>query len=76
MKTFALAIALLSALAVIIAEMLQTSSADGFSAAMGGSDRSRFKEGSREAWLDSIVKYGAIVWVLACLAVAILWYKY
>ncbi len=76
MKTFALVIALLSALAVIVAEMLQSSGDPGFSAAMGGSDRSRFKEGSREAWLDTIVKYGAIVWVLACLAVAILWYKY
>ena len=77
LRILALVVASLSGLAIIIAVMLQTSKADGFSAAMGGgADASRFKEGSREAWLEKIAKVGAVVWVLACLVVAILWYKY
>ncbi len=76
METFALILALLSGLAIIVAVMFQTSNADGFSAAMGGADTSRFKEGSKEAWLDKIAKVAAVIWVLACLIVAILWYKY
>ena len=77
LQTLALVIASVSGLAIIVAVMLQTSKADGFSAAIGGgTDTSRFKEGSREAWLDKIAKVGAVVWVLSCLALAILWYKY
>lgn len=76
METLALVLALLSALAIIAAVAFQTSKADGFSAALGGADSSRFKEGSKEAWLDKIAKVAAVIWVLACLVVAILWYKY
>lgn len=76
MQTVALIIASLSGLAIIIAVVMQTSKADGFSAAMGGGDGARFREGSKEAWLDKIAKVGAVIWVIACLIVAILWYKY
>ncbi len=77
LQNFVLTIALLSGLAIIIAVVMQTSKADGFSAALGGGESgSRFKEGSREAWLDNIAKVGAVIWVVACLAAAVLWYKY
>ena len=76
LRVVALVIALAAGIAIIVAVMFQASKADGFSAALGGADTSRSREGSREAWLEKIAKVGAVVWVLACLAVAILWYKY
>ena len=69
------AVALLSGLAIVVAVMLQKTKADGFSAAMGGSDSTRHTPGSKEEWLDKIAKFSAVVWVLACLATAILWYR-
>ena len=75
MLKVAIALALLSGAAIIIAVMLQKTKADGFSAAMGGgAGATRHTPGSKEEWLDKIAKYAAVVWVLACLVVAILWY--
>ncbi len=75
MLNVAVAVAVLSGLAIIVAVVLQKTKADGFSAAMGGgSDITRHTPGSKEAWLDMVAKYAAIVWVLACLVVAIIWY--
>lgn len=67
--------AVLSAIAIIVAVMLQKTKADGFSAAMGGSDTARHTPGSKEEWLDKIAKVAAVIWVISCLAVAILWYR-
>jgi protein translocase SecG subunit len=75
MLNVAAAVAILSGLAIVVAVCLQKTKADGFSAAMGGgSDTTRHTPGSKEAWLDMVAKYAAIVWVLACLIVAIMWY--
>ncbi len=71
----AVALALLSAVAIIVAVMLQKTKSDGFSAAMGGSDSARFTPGSKEERLDKLAKVAAVVWVVSCLAVAILWYR-
>ena len=75
MLNVAVAVAILSGLAIIVAVVLQKTKADGFSAAMGGgSDTTRHTPGSKEALLDMVAKYAAIVWVLACLVVAVIWY--
>ena len=72
----AMVIAVVSGLAIVVAVMLQKTKADGFSAAMGGgSDTTRFTPGSKEEWLDKIARVAAVIWVRACLGVAILWYK-
>ena len=64
-----------SGVAIIVAVALQKTKSDGFSAAMGGgSDMTRHTPGSREAWLDAVAKYAAVIWAVACLVVAILWY--
>ncbi len=75
MLRVAVAMAVMSALAIIVAVMLQKTKADGFSAAMGGSDSARHTPGSKEEWLDKIAKVAAVIWVISCLAVAILWYR-
>ncbi len=75
MLNVALAVAVLSGLAIVTVVLLQKSRADGFSAAMGGADQARYTPGSKEEWLDKIAKVAAVIWVLACLAVAILWYQ-
>ena len=76
MLNVAIAIAVVSGLAIIIAVVLQKTKADGFSAAMGGgAGITRHTPDSKEAWLDKIAKYSAIIWVLACLFVAIMWYR-
>ena len=75
MLRVAVAMAVLSAIAIIVAVMLQKTKADGFSAAMGGSDTARHTPGSKEEWLDKIAKVAAVIWVISCLAVAILWYR-
>ena len=76
MLNVAMVIAVLSGLAITVAVMLQKTKADGFSAAMGGgSDSTRFTPGSKEEWLDKIARVAAVIWVIACLGVAILWYR-
>jgi len=76
MLNVAAGVAVVSGLAIIVAVALQKTKADGFSAAMGGgADTTRHTPGSREAWLDALAKYAAIIWVLACLVVAIMWYR-
>jgi protein translocase SecG subunit len=67
-------ISLLSGVALILSVMFQTSKAEGFSAAMGSGSETRFKPGSREEWLYKITRVAAIVWILSCLLVAVLWY--
>ena len=65
-KIVLMAIATLSGIALIAAVAMQTSKADSFSAAMGGSaDSSKFRKGSREEMLDRLTKAAAIAWISA-----------
>lgn len=76
METVFFVIALISGIALILSVMLQTTKAESFSAAMGGSsgaDR-RFKPGSKEEWLYKITKFSAIVWLVASVIGAYLHY--
>ncbi|MBD3291760.1 MAG: preprotein translocase subunit SecG [Armatimonadia bacterium] len=61
-------------LALIVTVVLQTSKAESFSAAMGGTDASQFRKGTREELLARLTKYFAIAWVIAVTAIAIIWY--
>jgi protein translocase SecG subunit len=70
------AVALVSGLAVVAAVTMQSSDADGFSAALGGADSSRFKKGSKEELLDRVAKYGAGVWIVSCIITAAMWYHF
>lgn len=62
------------AIALIVTVCLQTSKAESFSAAMGGTDASQFRKGSREELLARLTKYFAIAWIIAVTAIAIVWY--
>ena len=76
MLNVAAVVAVLSGVAIVVAVALQKTKADGFSAAMGGgSGTTRHTPGSKEAWLDAVAKYAAVIWVLSCLVVAIMWYR-
>jgi protein translocase SecG subunit len=67
-------IAVLGALAIIACILMQTTTADaGFSAAMGGGGGdSASRKGGTDLLLERILKASAVVWVLACLALAVL----
>lgn len=66
----------LAAVALILSVMLQTSKAEGLSAAMGGgsAEASRFKPGSREEWLYKVTRVAAVVWIVTVLVVAVISY--
>ncbi len=68
------AIALISGIGIILAVMFQSKQADGFSAALGGADSSQFKAGSAEERLDKLAKVASVVWIIACIIGALLWY--
>jgi len=59
---------------LIVTVSLQTSKAESFSAAMGGSDASQFRKGTREELLARLAKYLAILWILSVFVSAVLWY--
>ncbi len=63
-----------AALGTIISVVLQTSKADSFSAAMGGTDASQFRKGTREELLARLTKYFAIAWIASVAISAIMWY--
>lgn len=76
LKIIFMAIAIVSGLALIISVMLQTNKAESFSAAMGGGgDQGRFRKGSREEMLDRITKFAAIIWIVSCALLAVVWYQ-
>ncbi len=68
------AIALISGVAIILAVMFQPKQSDGFSAALGGMDTSQFKQGSVEERLDKVAKVSSVIWIIASLVGAYLWY--
>lgn len=61
-------------LALIVTVVLQTSKAESFSAAMGGTDASQFRKGTREELLARLAKYFAIGWIVAMAIMAVIWY--
>jgi len=67
-------VSMLSGVGLVVTVSLQTSKAESFSAAMGGSDSSQFRKGSREELLARLTKYLGIIWILSCLVGAVLWY--
>jgi len=67
-------VSVVSGVGLILTVSLQTSKAESFSAAMGGTDSSQFRKGTREELLARLTKYLAIVWILSCAVVAVLWY--
>lgn len=76
LKYVFMGIAAISGVALIISVMLQTNKAESFSAAMGGGgDQGRFRKGSREELLDRVTKYSAIVWIVSCALLAVVWYQ-
>lgn len=75
MLTVAYVIAVVSGIALILAVLFQTTTAEGFSASLGGQETSRFQKGSRDEMLDKVAKIAAISWILVSLLVAILWFR-
>jgi len=61
-------------IALIVTVVLQTSKAESFSAAMGGTDASQFRKGTREELLARLTKYFAVGWIVAVTVIAIAWY--
>jgi protein translocase SecG subunit len=68
-------ISLLSAIALIVSVMFQTSKAESFSAAMGSGSETRFKPGSKEEWLYKITRVSAITWIVSLLIMSIFYYN-
>lgn len=64
----------LLAIGLIVSVVLQTSKAESFSAAMGGTDASQFRKGTREELLARLTKYLAIAWIIAMAVGAVIWY--
>jgi len=68
-------ISALLALGLIATVVLQTSKAESFSAAMGGTDATQFRKGTREELLARLTKYFAIGWIASVTIGTILWYS-
>ena len=64
----------LLAIGLIASVVLQTSKAESFSAAMGGTDASQFRKGTREELLARLTKYFASAWIISVTVGTILWY--
>lgn len=61
-------------IALIVTVCLQTSKAESFSAAMGGTDSSQMRKGSREELLARLTKYFAIAWIASAALMSVVWY--
>ena len=66
-------IAVISGIALIVAEALQSAKADGFSV-ITGMDSARFQPGTQEYLLERIARYSAVVWILSVIVYAYIWY--
>jgi len=75
MKEAVMILAALAGMALTAAVLAQTTKAEGFSASLGGSDTSRFQKGSRDEMLERVATVAAIVWLGACLAVSLIWFR-
>ena len=75
MLTASIIVACVSGVALIASVVAQTTTAEGFSASMGGQETSRFQKGSRDELLEKVCKASAIVWILSMLVVAMVWFR-
>ncbi len=75
MLTAGMIVAVLSGVSLIVSVLFQTTTAEGFSASMGGQETSRFQKGSRDEMLEKVCKIAAVVWILSMLFVAMVWFR-
>jgi len=75
MLTAGIVIAVLSGVGLIASVLLQTTTAESFSASLGGRETSRFQKGSRDEFLEKVCRASAVVWILSMLFVASIWYR-
>jgi len=75
MLTVGMIIAVLSGCALVASVLFQTTTAEGFSASLGGQETSRFQKGSRDEMLEKVCKIAAVVWILSMLFVASVWFR-
>jgi protein translocase SecG subunit len=75
MLTAGIILACISGITLILAVVFQTTTAESFSASLGGQETSRFQKGSRDEMLDKVAKVAAVSWILISLFVAILWFR-
>jgi len=61
--------------ALIVSVLFQTTTAESFSASLGGQETSRFQKGSRDEALEKLCKVAAVVWILAMVVVASVWFR-
>jgi protein translocase SecG subunit len=73
--TIGMIIAIVSGGSLIASVLFQTTTAEGFSASLGGRETSRFQKGSRDELLEKVCKVAAVVWILSMLFVASVWFK-
>ena len=66
-------IAALSGAVLIVSVLFQKSKSEGF-AALGGGEGTRYKKGSWDDLLERATKYAAIVWSIASVLLAIVYY--
>jgi len=71
----AMAIAGITGVGLILSVLFQTTTAEGFSASLGGQETSRFQKGSKDELLDKVCKICAIVWIISMLFVSIFWFQ-
>ena len=71
----AMAVAALTGIGLILSVLFQTTTAEGFSASLGGQETSRFQKGSKDEMLDKVCKICALIWIVAMLFVAIFWFN-
>ncbi|HJN14362.1 MAG TPA: preprotein translocase subunit SecG [Armatimonadota bacterium] len=71
----AMTIASVTGVGLILSVLFQTTTAEGFSASLGGQETSRFQKGSKDEMLDKVCKVCAIVWILSMLMVSIFWFQ-
>lgn len=74
MQIAAAVVALVSGIALIVAEALQPAKSDGFSVITGMASQ-RFQSGTKEYMMEQVSRYSAIVWMIACAVYAYYWYK-
>jgi protein translocase SecG subunit len=75
MYTAGIIVAIVSGGALIVSVLFQTTTAEGFSASLGGQETSRFQKGSRDELLEKVCKVAAVLWVLSMLLVASMWFR-
>lgn len=68
------AVACLTGIGLILSVLFQTTTAEGFSASMGGQETSRFQKGSKDELLDKVCKICAVVWIISMLFFSIFWF--